>query len=183
MRLSVVSGPATEPVTLDEAKVQCKVEVDDDDDFFNDDLIVTAREYVERYTGRALITRTYDATFAPASTLQLRMLPVASLTSITATLTDDTTETVATTEYKLDPVEFLPIVKLDSYPSGTEYLTVRYVAGYGDASDVPASFKRAMLLLIRQWYDNRTAAAERAQTELPFSVKALLNPYRVSWGL
>jgi hypothetical protein len=56
--LELVTAPATEPVTRDEAKVHCRIETTADDAYI-DSLIVGARELVERITRRALITQTW----------------------------------------------------------------------------------------------------------------------------
>jgi uncharacterized phiE125 gp8 family phage protein len=59
MALSQVTAPALEPVTLAETKTHLRV-----DDFSEDELIdslrVAAREFVENFTSRKLITQTWD---------------------------------------------------------------------------------------------------------------------------
>src|SRR4051812_29149332 len=62
MRLVVVTPPAAEPITLDEAKAQCRVDTTDDNALLTS-LIVTAREYCEHVTRRAFINRTLDGFF------------------------------------------------------------------------------------------------------------------------
>lgn len=44
-----------------------------------------------------------------------------------------------------------PTVSLRPGPA----ITVRYVAGYGAAVDVPMQYKQAMLLMIGHFYENR----------------------------
>ncbi|CDH31439.1 conserved hypothetical protein [Xenorhabdus bovienii str. Intermedium] len=46
-----------------------------------------------------------------------------------------------------------------------------------------ADVQAAMLLLVAQWYENRSAASVgQSVSSLPFSVAALLQPYRI-YGL
>lgn len=68
-------------------------------------------------------------------------------------------------------------------------IRIRYRAGYGafDTADppvwtnaAPAPIKVAIMMLVAQWYENREAAVVGATPEdMPNSVKALVNPYRV----
>ena len=53
---------------------------------------------------------------------------------------------------------------------------IRFTAGYGAPTDVPAAIRQAMLLLVTQWYEHRQVTG--TGTALPFSVEALLAPYR-----
>jgi uncharacterized phiE125 gp8 family phage protein len=57
---------------------------------------------------------------------------------------------------------------------------VTWVAGYGATADaVPPSIRSALLMLVAHLYDNRSAAnAGNITSELPFTVAALLAPYR-----
>jgi|GEM_PF-849881 len=62
--------------------------------------------------------------------------------------------------------------------------TVHFVLVYGTVAAVPAPLTQAMLLLIKDWYDERGAivTGTRAQVAaLPHAVEALLNLYR--WSL
>lgn len=59
MRTELVIGPAIEPVTLDEAKAQLRVNTTDDDDYITS-LIAVAREDCEMYVGRAFLPQTWD---------------------------------------------------------------------------------------------------------------------------
>jgi len=54
----LVTAPASEPVTLAEAKTQLNLEIPDDDTFVSE-LIKTARQYVEEVLSRALFTQTW----------------------------------------------------------------------------------------------------------------------------
>lgn len=68
-------------------------------------------------------------------------------------------------------------------------IRIRYRAGYGayDDSDppvwtnaAPAPIKVAIMMLVAQWYEVREAAVVVGSAEdMPNSVKALVNPYRV----
>jgi uncharacterized phiE125 gp8 family phage protein len=57
--VTLVSPPATTPISLDEAKLFARVENDAEDELI-ETLIGAATEHVERCTGRQLVLATYD---------------------------------------------------------------------------------------------------------------------------
>lgn len=61
MLLELATPPAGEPVTLDEAKAQCRVEIADDDALISS-LIVAARRACENEVRRSFVTQTWDLT-------------------------------------------------------------------------------------------------------------------------
>lgn len=65
MPLYRVTAPSYEPVSLAEAKVHCRIDHDDDDDYISS-LISVAREKIDGrdgYLGRAIIAQTWDWKF------------------------------------------------------------------------------------------------------------------------
>ncbi len=196
MSLSLVTAPVGEPLTVAEAKLHLKVDVDaDDDDALIDTLITAAREFVESYTHRFLLTQTWDerrddfpnwydgAIWLPGPPLQ-------GVTSVTYVDPGGVTQTWSASLYlvdaprgakaakgRLEPVfaQIYPVTRRQA-----NAVTVRFVAGYGAAAAVPASLKAAMKLLIGHWWLNREAGAiVRASADvLPFGVEALLWPYK-----
>lgn len=58
LSLQLVTPPIVEPVTLALAKLQCKVDYDDDDLLFSA-YITAARQYCEKYTHRAFLPQTW----------------------------------------------------------------------------------------------------------------------------
>src|SRR5258706_6207580 len=55
----LITPPAVEPFTLAEAKLHCRIDIDDDNANV-DKWIKAARTKVEKDTGRALLTQTWD---------------------------------------------------------------------------------------------------------------------------
>src|SRR4051794_11419297 len=86
MRYKVVTPVEIEPVSLAEARLQCKVDDDDDShDAALTSLITAARENAEHHTGRALAVQTLEMAldaFPACGGFGLPMLPVASVASI-----------------------------------------------------------------------------------------------------
>lgn len=105
MALILVTGPETEPVTLAEAKLHCRVDLDTDDALIGS-LITAAREYVERVCRPqlALISQTwrYVADELPASRFELRPYPLRSVSSIVITDDDGNETTYSSANYLVD---------------------------------------------------------------------------------
>ncbi len=192
MGLKLISGPATEPLTLSEAKAQLRLENDwTSDDYFLQQLIVDAREYCESPgQNRAFITQTWELSLDKFSQMPLNLPrpPLQEVLSITYKNADGV-ETV------YDPAEY--VVDTSSDPGRINHaygrvwpiqalwtlgaIKIRFKAGYGDTADkVPNKVKRAMLLLIGHWYENREQISGDKRFEaIPFGVDALLAADRV----
>lgn len=185
--LRLITPPATEPVSLAEAKLHCRVDHDVEDAIIAA-LVTAARMYVEETTGRALLTQTWEAMLdAWPALLYLPHPPAASVVSVTAVDVDGNSTVLPATAYALRTgmtpgyvvfySEQRPAVLLARQAG----IRVRYVAGYGDVVDVPRPLCQAILLLVGHWYANREAAGPGNVGPLPFAVEALLAPYAVHW--
>ena len=190
MSLSLVTPPAVEPVTLVEAKAHLR-ETSSDSDTYITTLITAARSYIDGKDGilnRAICTQTWellldefpDEIAVPLPTLQ-------SVESVKYLDSSGVLQTLSTDDYTVDEVsEPGRIVPVDSWPTTGDYInavTVRFIAGYGVAADVPTTIKQAMLLLIGHWYENREAVVVgQIPATLPIALDALLGPHKV-WGV
>jgi uncharacterized phiE125 gp8 family phage protein len=184
----LLSGPAVEPVTLDEAKAYLRVEHDDDDDVISA-LIAGARVHVEAQTRRALITQSWRLirdswpdngriTILPAP---LRLLLAARIYRL-----DGSTLALDTTAFVAD-LAAAPAVL--SFTAGAMPAPGRVIAGieidvetgYGNTpADVPEDLRQAIRILVAHWYENRGLIATGAGVAvLPMTAAALLAPYRV----
>ena len=189
------TGPAVEPLTVAEAKLHLRVDISDDDVFIGT-LITAAREWVEAYLDRTLITTQLILRAAefPTEELELPRPPmVASGTAtavvITYTLADTTTATLSTALYRVDrtstPGNVAPIIN-GTWPSDViedaNAVAVTYWAGYGPTSaSVPATIRHAMLMLIGHWYDRRSAVLTGTISKpIEFAVESLLASN--NWG-
>lgn len=192
MTLKLISGPATEPVTLAEAKVQCRVDSDiTTEDALISALITAAVQQCEHELGRALITQTWEQVLDefPAAELPLDKPDAKSVVSVKYLDTTGVEQTLAPSAYYVDldtmPGWVLPAVDTDwpdTYDSANA-VRVRFTTGYGDASAVPAGIKAWIKLRVATMFKFREQIASGASvSELPGGfADRLLDPYRAWW--
>lgn len=187
MSLVVSSDPATDPVTVAEAKSHMRVDTSDDDTLI-EGLVTGATLYAQMYTGRAFVTQTLELRVDefPATEIRLPKSPTQSVTSIQYVDTDGATQTWTSSEYVVDvnskPARVRPGVDEDWPNARTQMdaVTVTYVAGYGAASDVPEGIKLAIKHLVAHWYENREGSTVDMKVHLvPLAIDALLTQYRI----
>lgn len=188
--LALVTPPAQEPVTLDEAKVHLRVD-DDTEDAYIESLIAAAREWCENYQRRAYITQVRELQldgFPRRPWIRLPRPPLQQVTAIKYVRADGTEAIFDPSLYVVDtasqpgrvllaPEASWPSVDLQ--PGGAVRIT--YTCGYGDTPDtVPAGVRAAILLLVGHWYAHREAViTATVSKELEFAVTALLGQDRV----
>lgn len=162
MSLRLITAPTSYPVTQAEAKMQCKVDGNDEDGLI-DTYISAATAHVESVTGRAIISQTWEVVLDDFSdAMMLPKGPVQSVTSVKYFDTAEVEQTLATDQYVLDNVSDPAwVVKAEdaTWPEvaeGVNNVIIRFVAGY---SAVPPELKAAILILVSALYDNRADAA------------------------
>lgn len=193
LRLTRTVEPAEEPVSLAEAKKHLRVDTSDDDTLV-EGRIQTAREFVEGFTSRALITQTWKRELDDwpcADEIALPRPPLVSVASVMYVDSAGVSSTFAATNYDVDKVSEPGRIVLGygkSWPTATlrpmSPIAVTYVAGYGAAAAVPQWVKQAMLLLVGHWYENREATITGAgvlSNAVPFAVESLLLMHRFVW--
>lgn len=188
MTIKIITPPASEPVLLADAVLHCRIDGTEENALVTA-LIVAAREYCEKYSGRAYITQTIRASFDgwPVFPVRLPRPPLASVASIKYYGEDNTEYTLDAAAYYVDTDSEPGRIALTSgisLPAVTlrdiNAVQITYTAGYGLAAAVPQRVKQAMLLLIGYWYQNREAAAiGKVSNEISFAVQSLLGLDRV----
>ena len=178
--------PAIEPVTLAEVKEHLRIYDNTDSDVQITALIKQGREYVERVTGRALITQTWEMKLDGFKTsLKIPHPPLQSITDVKYQDASDAEQTLAASNYTVDtdsePARFVQSAT-GTFPSTYDDLnavTITYVAGYGATRDtVPEMFKQAIKLYVEKLYDMPVSSYAEA---LDSAMDALLINYKVDW--
>lgn len=182
----VITPPASEPVSLEQARKHCRIDSDiTEHDWLLTLLISMAREQAEHETGRAFINRAMSLTVPAASQIQLRPCPVVSIQSVYL-IDDDGQETeVAADNYRIDSARLVPRLVLSDDAADAAYVRIAFTAGYGeDAADVPSAVRRWMLLYINTHFEQRETLVTGtivSQVPMPFS-DGLLDTVRLHPG-
>lgn len=155
----VTVEPTAEPITLTEAKAQCRVDGSDSDTELNI-YIKSARIFTEEYTGSKLKDQTVVLRCRDFCDFRrLPIAPVESITSITYLDTSGVEQTLDTAIYEGVLIGLEPAIRLkinQSWPSvrcASDAIRVTVQAGY---STVPEPIRAAMLLMVSAWFDNRS---------------------------
>lgn len=192
--LTVITPPTIEPITLEQAKLHVRCEIDEDDALI-EALISAARQWVERYTGLTLCETTLEVAFEgyPDWFIELPKPPAVSIESFRYRDSSGVDTLLATDQYVLDNAVGIAPRVVPAYGitwPGTRWqsssLRIRYVAGYARAGSpderhlIPQPLTSAIKLLLGHLYEHREAVTEtRDVTELPLGVQWLCRPYRV----
>jgi uncharacterized phiE125 gp8 family phage protein len=183
----LLTAPAVEPVSLDEARAFLRVEHNDDDEVIAA-LIAGSRIHVEAQTRRALITQGWRITadsWPQDGRLTIVPAPLQALTAARVYDVDGNAQALDLQAFVPDlgasALVFAPwaLPAPGRLAAGIE---LDVTIGYGDAAiDVPEALRQAIRLLTAHWYDNRglVAAGSTQAAVLPQTVAALIAPYRV----
>lgn len=177
-------GPAVTPVSVAEAKASSRVDTSDNDALIGTliDAAVAHLDGPSGTLGRALVQQTWRQDFAAfVDPLRLSVGNLIAISSISYYDAANVSQTLPTDVYTALSDERGPYVTLkpdQSWPSTysrPDAVRVTWTAGYGaNASDVPASIRQAILIMVATWYDNPEKA--------PMPPDALLAPHRkVGW--
>jgi len=186
----------TEPVTLAEAKTQCIVTHNEDDDYFTNTLIPAARATVENYCHICLVEKTVTATLriennistkfyasyqSPEYTenvIELPYGPIKDISSITRICGSSITALAEHADYELTGALYKNI----TLNSAGNYILV-YTTGYRNS--IPKDLKLAILNELAFRYEKRGDEGKRYSTDQPglcAASQALADKYRrVAW--
>ncbi|MEN9903698.1 MAG: hypothetical protein RLZZ555_263 [Pseudomonadota bacterium] len=186
MTTTRITQPASEPITLAEAKAHLRL-THDDEDLLISSMISAARAACEDRLQRTLITSSWRLTlpaFQPI--IFLAMGDVQSVTAVTYTDQDGATQTFSPSTYQLGRSNGRPVLVPaagqswpDTQAGVIEAVSIDYVAGYGaSALNVPAPLKAWILLALGDLFENRQATSiGNTVNPLPFA-DGLLDTYR-----
>ncbi|MDR1032149.1 MAG: head-tail connector protein [Holosporales bacterium] len=196
MSLKLLQKPELEPIRLDDIKSFLHLEHDLDDNLLNV-LITTARELVEKFLGRSLITQKWqyqnrmDICAEPARPLNVAevypfgmnvniALPNAPIIEVTNLMCNRVR--VEEPDFKLTTVDGREVLSLQAKKCTGQSLDIsaEYTAGYGDqAEDVPSTIRLAIMLVVGRIYKDRDLMSN-GQENLLDGVKHLLCAYRIN---
>lgn len=186
-RLARKTAPGATPVTLDEAKAQCRVSFSDEDAFITS-LIERAVATIDgpRGIGVCMVTQAWVLSLDAFPTcVALPMGPMKGVDAVKYVDADGVEQTLAPTEYLVDTggevARISPAYGKTWPPTRSQYgaVSVEFTAGTSPESVNP-SLKAAVLLMVGHWYQNREAVSGDASfAELPLGVRSILDQFRV----
>lgn len=171
------AAPASEPITVAEAKTQCRILTSDFDDYLGD-LIQAARAHVEKECSLRIVSQTVEMKAGRFHDLYvLPVRPITAISAITYLDGDGTEQTLSTSIYRvtlaemdgavlLKPNQYWPAI-LDA----PDAVKVTATAGF---TTVPENLKRAMLLMVSDWFSERERPGASSG-----AVDMLLSAFRV----
>lgn len=183
----LLAGPAGEPLALAEAKAFLRLDGDAEDALVTT-LIAAARLHVEGLTARALLRQSWRLVLDAWPVDGVVRLPVGPLLSLSAiTVFDDEGEPSELSLAQVLPEAAMAPARLvlpPGFGSGVRRrarngIEIDYVAGFGDADDVPADLKHALLALVAHWFEHRDAVIVAGSgAVVPAGFDRLVQPYR-----
>lgn len=173
--VEIIKDLTAEPVTIDEAKIACKIDLDyDGEDEYLKLLITSARVQLENFTGRSFGKKTLEM-YADSKYFELLYGPVIEILGVTA---EDG-----------NPIELKHPNRRHQRLRFYCPVYIRYEAGY---INLPAPLKEAILKQVETNYDYRAnyvvtkyGSGNNLMTgiELSNSARNLALPYSVNLGI
>ena len=183
----LLSGPAVEPLGLDETRLWLRLDATDEDQLVLA-LIRAARSAVEQATRRALVAQSWRLRLDrwPAERhLRLPLSPILSLDAVRVFDAAGAPMLLDLAGFHIDAPRG-PQLVLDATPPApgriANGIEIDITAGFGvSGQDVPEPLRMAMRLLVAHWYERRgDALHEERIATLPAGVAALVAPWRTA---
>ncbi len=187
MAIKIITPPAVEPISLQEAKLHSRVNIDTEESLIHI-WIKSGRILAEKFQNRSFVKRELELTLDawPRSPFELPRPPLINVVSIKYYDTENHEETVDAGDYFVDTDSEPGRVSLayeKRWPTETilrpiSGVKIRFEAGYGATADhVPQNVKDALLLYVTYRYEHR--AEEMDEESAPSHFYNLLWPDRM----
>ena len=162
--LRLIAAPASEPVSLAEAKAHMYVTIADDDVLIGT-LLSAAREHIENLMNRAFIEQTWELTMenfpGGNAIVDLPRPPLISVESVKYFDAGGNDVTMPPADYQVD--------------AASEPARIAPAAG-----DAPQRIKQAIKLLVAHWHENREASVTGTiQAQVEMALKSIVSAERV----
>jgi len=180
------TAPSIEPVTSAEMQLWLKMDDITTDDTLIDNLITSARVYIEENIKRSLITQKWNLilnSFPNAGYIELPYGVVQSIDSIKSYDEDNTLNTFASASYSMSSERSIVFLNEGyTWPTALrlhDAVEIIYTTGYGDAAtDVPEVLKTAIMQLAAHWYENRQSVSSDGLKTVPLSVGIVMEQFK-----
>lgn len=178
MHTTIITPPDELPVSLEDAKAHCRIDIDLEDDLI-ERLIWSAYRYAEHYQQRTLLTTTYQMVLGgfPAS-IPLPLPPFQSMDFLKYIAPNGTETTLDEDQYEIDLTTAQGIIYPAyncSWPSircVRNAVTLQWVAG---SDTISGETQSAILLMVGHLFEHRESVSEITYKEVPMAAHALLD--------
>jgi uncharacterized phiE125 gp8 family phage protein len=187
--VQTVTVTGAEPVTVAEAKQQCRVTSAAQDALLGR-LVKVAREAFERRTGLLLRAQTVVLNIdAFSRELQLPHAPIRSVTGVFYTDAAGAEQALAEERYIFRRPLGVPTLKATSLGGGFPVVgadgvvEIEVEAGYEDGQ-VPETYRHAILMIVADLFKNPESTVEGLTSEsiaMPVGVKSIIADARLRW--
>lgn len=191
-RCKVITPPMGEPVSVPELRAHLRIDHGDEDALLAVYAAAACMD-IEETCNRALVSRTLETTldrWPSGNAIALPRPPLVSVTSVTITNELGVSRVWSSADYLVDKDSEPGRIVLKtgvSWPSDTlapvNGIRIRWVAGYGDADDVPALLAMGLRLLAGEYFENRESLVVGAgvvASELP-AVKRIVRLFKLEY--
>jgi uncharacterized phiE125 gp8 family phage protein len=181
----LITPPATEPVTLAEAKLYLRVDTPDEDQLIQS-FLAAARLMVEAQARRMLITQGWRLVldrWPSDGVLRLPLSPLIALIAARVYDANGAAQAVGLAAFSADQASDPPCLRVIAPVPQPGRITggieIDISIGYGPSSaTVPEALRQAVLRLAARWFENRGDLSFGQSPVPPADVLALVAPYR-----
>ena len=187
MSLVLTSGPATEPVSVADAKAHLRIDGTAEDVLIGS-LLLTSRLHIESALGLALLNQTWMLVldrWPPGASLDIPIAPLQAVTAVRVRGASGVATLVPSTSYLIDIVSKPPRLVWNQAPqpypgAAANGIEIDLTVGFGaSAASVPAPLKHAILMLTAHWYEHRDPVEIGSSAmRIPDAVTDLIQPFR-----
>jgi uncharacterized phiE125 gp8 family phage protein len=169
MRLFRTVDPATGVITLPEARAHLRV-TDSAEDPAIQGFIDAASAYLDArdgVLGEALVTQTWRLAMDLPEEVTLPLGPVQSIVAVQYIDAAGVTQTYSAANYRLvgRDIELIANAVWPTVADRKEAFWIDFVAGYGTATQVPATVRQAALMMVGEMYDARSMGADQPASD------------------
>lgn len=202
MPYQLITPPASEPVLVEDVKLNSRIDSDADDALIAE-LITSARTHAENYMDRSILPQTWRLVLdsfpglcsvgsqlvqrpysLPDNAILFGKTPVTGVTSIKYLDMSATLQTWDPSQYTVeasgDLCRITPIFG-QIYPITLPQIgavQVNFTAGWPTVAAVPMPIIRAIKMLAGYWYNTREAVTGQNLRVVPHGIEALLGMYQ-----
>lgn len=181
----LLTPPASEPVSLADAKAWLRIDTAAEDDTITA-LIVAARLTAENFTRRKLLTQSWRLVldgWPQDNVVRFSLAPFQSVLAARVYDSNNVAQPLAPSLWTLDanPEAARLLFVTNPPPPGRAIAGIEMDVslGYGATpAAVPEPFRQAIRMLVARWYENRgDIPGDSGAAHMPASVAALLAPF------